>query len=287
GVQTSACPDLDRGVRGSDAHLGRAAPPHPPRLHDRAAADPPHRRAVAGRDRDGGVLRGDGRVRAGHEPHRRRDVRAGGDAGARRRRSRSARRGGTSARGHPGRLVRRHPRGRAAAVGDRPVPGSPTSLAPRPGLVGRGRRSRLSPGQPAAPLPGRVPVLRRRRLLRPPTGHRWESLMTTTPTPSATAARTAPSVLPPVGKRRSAKPAQRPLTRGEKGFRVVNVIILSGFALLCVIPFVHVIGSSFATPGELATSNFLLVPREFTLDAYRYILSTPTIFRAIGVSTIV
>ena len=100
--------------------------------------------------------------------------------------------------------------------------------------------------------------------------------MTTTPTPSATAARTAPSVLPPVGKRRSAKPAQRPLTRGEKGFRVVNVIILSGFALLCVIPFVHVIGSSFATPGELATSNFLLVPREFTLDAYRYILSTPT-----------
>ena len=77
--------------------------------------------------------------------------------------------------------------------------------------------------------------------------------MTTTPSPSpSVAAQTAPAVLPPAGRKR-AKPAQRPLTRGEKGFRVVNVIILSGFALLCVIPFVHVIGSSFATPGELAT----------------------------------
>src|SRR5699024_9218805 len=236
----------------------------------------------------GGVLRDDGRLRAGHEPHRRGDVRAGGDAGARRRRGRGPRRGGAPAGGHPRRLVRRHPRGGPAAVGDRPVPGPPASLAPRRGLVGARRRSRLPPGQPADPLPGRVRVLRRRRLLRPPPGHRWEPLMTTTPSPSpSVAAQTAPAVLPPAGRRKRAKPAQRPLTRGEKGFRAVNVIILSGFALLCVIPFVHVIGSSFATPGELATSNFLLVPREFTLDAYRYILSTPTIFRAIGVSTIV
>lgn len=88
-------------------------------------------------------------------------------------------------------------------------------------------------------------------------------------------------------RRRSGASALRPLTPGEQVFRVVNVIILSGFALLCAIPFVHVIGSSFATPGELATSNFLLIPREVTLDAYRYILSTPTIFRAMGVSTIV
>jgi len=83
------------------------------------------------------------------------------------------------------------------------------------------------------------------------------------------------------------KPKARPMSRGERIFRVVNVIVLCGFALICLIPFVHVIGSSFATPGEIATTNFLLIPKEFTLSAYRYVLSTPTIFRAMGVSVIV
>jgi len=83
------------------------------------------------------------------------------------------------------------------------------------------------------------------------------------------------------------KQKRRPLSRGERVFRVVNVIMLVGFALICLIPFVHVIGSSFATPGEIATTNFLLIPKEFTLSAYEYVLSTPTIFRAMGVSVIV
>ena len=49
-------------------------------------------------------------------------------------------------------------------------------------------------------------------------------------------------------RRRDGTPKLRPLTPGEQVFRVFNVIILTGFALLCAIPFVHVIGSSFATP---------------------------------------
>ena len=49
---------------------------------------------------------------------------------------------------------------------------------------------------------------------------------------------------------------------------------------ICVLPFVNVLASSLATPGELATRPFILWPETFSLDAYRYILSTPTIFRA-------
>lgn len=79
----------------------------------------------------------------------------------------------------------------------------------------------------------------------------------------------------------------RTLSTGARVFQVVNVILLSGFALVCLLPFVHVLGSSLATPGELATTDFLLIPTTFTLDAYRYILSTSTIFRAMGVSVFV
>ena len=76
-------------------------------------------------------------------------------------------------------------------------------------------------------------------------------------------------------------------TAGRRVFTVVNSAILIAFALVCLLPFLHVIGSSLANPGELATRTFVIIPREFTLDAYRYVLSTPTIFRAMGVSMFV
>lgn len=76
-------------------------------------------------------------------------------------------------------------------------------------------------------------------------------------------------------------------TTGEKIFLVVNVILLTLFSLLCLLPFLNIIASSFATSGEISTRPFILIPRTFTLDAYKYILSTPTIFRSIGISIFV
>ncbi|MFD6179296.1 MULTISPECIES: carbohydrate ABC transporter permease [unclassified Isoptericola] len=84
------------------------------------------------------------------------------------------------------------------------------------------------------------------------------------------------------GTGRSRKPSV-----GVRVFQVVNVVVLTGFALLCLIPFLNVLGSSLATPGEIATRPFILIPHTFTLDAYRYILSTSTIFQAMGVSVLV
>jgi len=86
---------------------------------------------------------------------------------------------------------------------------------------------------------------------------------------------------------REAARKRRSITPGRRVFMVVNAVILTAFALACLLPFVNVLASSLATPGELATRPFILWPETFSLDAYRYILSTPTIFRALGVSAIV
>ena len=86
---------------------------------------------------------------------------------------------------------------------------------------------------------------------------------------------------------RNTKPRARRDGPGVKVFRVVNVLLLTGFALICLVPFLHVIGSSFANPGELATRTFVIIPRELTLNAYHYVLSSPSIFRAMGVSVFV
>lgn len=107
--------------------------------------------------------------------------------------------------------------------------------------------------------------------------------MTVTPVPTPA----APSDVAEREPIRPRKRAARRRTPGEQIFNVVNIVLLSGFGLMCLIPFIHVMGSSFATPGELATSNFVLIPKEWTLAAWKYILSTPTIFRAMGVSVFV
>lgn len=80
---------------------------------------------------------------------------------------------------------------------------------------------------------------------------------------------------------------RRPPSTGRRVFQVINFVVLGGFALVCVVPFLNIIGSSLATPGELTRRAFVIIPETFTLDAYRYVLSTPTVFRAMGVSAFV
>ncbi len=74
---------------------------------------------------------------------------------------------------------------------------------------------------------------------------------------------------------------------GSRVFHWVNGLLLAIIALLCVFPFIHVLGSSFATNAEIAAKRFLLFPTQFTWDAYTYIFSTDTVMRAMLISIIV
>ncbi|MFC0214640.1 carbohydrate ABC transporter permease [Paenibacillus chartarius] len=76
----------------------------------------------------------------------------------------------------------------------------------------------------------------------------------------------------------------RDKTFGGRMFDTVNVLLLALVAIVTFLPFMHVMAVSFATESEVANKPFLLFPTTFTLDSYRYILSTDSIFRALGVS---
>lgn len=78
---------------------------------------------------------------------------------------------------------------------------------------------------------------------------------------------------------------QEPLS--SKLFNIFNYTFLILIALICLLPFINVIASSFATPAEVISKPFIIFPETFSLDAYRYILSTPTIFRSLGVTIFV
>jgi putative aldouronate transport system permease protein len=63
--------------------------------------------------------------------------------------------------------------------------------------------------------------------------------------------------------------------------------VLFVVSVITIIPIVHVVGSSFSTPESLIRSKFMLIPTEFSLDAYKYIFSTRTFFNGIRISLII
>jgi putative aldouronate transport system permease protein len=64
-------------------------------------------------------------------------------------------------------------------------------------------------------------------------------------------------------------------------------MILFLISVLTIIPIIHVVGSSFSTPEALIRSKFMLIPTEFSLDAYKYIFSTRTFFTGLRISLII
>ncbi|GIP44360.1 putative ABC transporter permease protein YtcP [Paenibacillus sp. J45TS6] len=67
-------------------------------------------------------------------------------------------------------------------------------------------------------------------------------------------------------------------------FVAVNYTLLTIIALVTVLPFIHVVAGSFTTNAEIAAKKFVLIPTVWSLEAYKFIFSTDTIFRALSVS---
>lgn len=67
-------------------------------------------------------------------------------------------------------------------------------------------------------------------------------------------------------------------------FDVCNYIFLACFGLITVLPFIYLISGSFSTVSELTERAFFIIPKTFSLDAYRYIFSNGALLRSMGVS---
>lgn len=68
-------------------------------------------------------------------------------------------------------------------------------------------------------------------------------------------------------------------------FDGVNMVILLIMGLTCLLPFIFVIAASLSSPEELIKYKFILWPKGFTLDSYKYVLcSTDSVARSLVVS---
>lgn len=69
---------------------------------------------------------------------------------------------------------------------------------------------------------------------------------------------------------------------------IVLYIIFFLIVVVCIYPLLLVIGISFTDESAISEYGFNVIPKEFSLDSYRYIISSKaTIFRAYGVTIFV
>jgi putative aldouronate transport system permease protein len=71
-------------------------------------------------------------------------------------------------------------------------------------------------------------------------------------------------------------------------FNILSYLLLAVSAILCIVPFLVVLSSSFTDEQEIIRNGYTLFPSSFTLKAYSVALENPwIILRAYGVTTLV
>ncbi|MBQ9965504.1 MAG: carbohydrate ABC transporter permease [Clostridia bacterium] len=69
---------------------------------------------------------------------------------------------------------------------------------------------------------------------------------------------------------------KKSLKRKHFGFKAFSHIFFVIFSLCCVIPFLLLISISFSNEKDILDGGFSLIPKNFSLDAYKYVLSEPS-----------
>ena len=80
----------------------------------------------------------------------------------------------------------------------------------------------------------------------------------------------------------SSGPVGQDATFASKLFDVLNYVVLTLVAFTTILPFIYIIGASFATEYELATRPMFIIPRDVTLGAYEFIFSSNKILNGFG-----
>lgn len=74
---------------------------------------------------------------------------------------------------------------------------------------------------------------------------------------------------------------------GDQAVQVLIYIFVGVCAVVTVLPFLYVLAGSFATERELTERAFFIIPTEFSLNAYKYIIRTGDVFKGLKNSVIV
>lgn len=91
-----------------------------------------------------------------------------------------------------------------------------------------------------------------------------------------------------MSKQKSAAAGRRRTTKDVLCFKAAGYPLILLFAILCLIPFLIVIGSSFTSESSIIRSGYSIWPKEWSFESYKTIFQSPmAILRAYGVTIVV
>ncbi|MFB5760895.1 carbohydrate ABC transporter permease [Paenibacillus medicaginis] len=76
-------------------------------------------------------------------------------------------------------------------------------------------------------------------------------------------------------------------TAGEKGFQIVNYVILAAAALTMIIPLLHLLAVSLSSPVAADSKAVFLLPVEFTTASWEHILQDGGLWRSFGITVFI
>ncbi len=85
----------------------------------------------------------------------------------------------------------------------------------------------------------------------------------------------------------SKKPTAIRKTFGGRVFDVINIALLVIVALLCLLPFLHVMAMSLSSNGAVISQRVLFWPVELSFDGYRMVIADASMMRSLLLTVIV
>lgn len=64
--------------------------------------------------------------------------------------------------------------------------------------------------------------------------------------------------------------------------QIICIVTIAIFCIFCIVPFLLIIGGSFEKEVNLTTYGYSIIPKSFSLEAYKMLFSDPTIYHAYG-----
>lgn len=74
------------------------------------------------------------------------------------------------------------------------------------------------------------------------------------------------------------------VTLGRKTFSIVNYVFLIISAIICLLPFINLLATSFSSSNAVAAGDVKFLPVDFTLKSYEFIMKSKLFLRAMFVS---
>ncbi len=73
---------------------------------------------------------------------------------------------------------------------------------------------------------------------------------------------------------------------GSRTLDIINYVLLTLVALICLLPFLHVVSMSLSSNGAVISQKVYFFPVEWSVEGYKMVLNDPSMMRSLGITVL-